>query len=176
MRRSISSSQHLLQHTNSALSIYRSDTSLRSLFKPVAPQTRSRPHLNGRAYTRLWKDTDPRKTDSTPLESSWSTYSLVFLVACGSIYTYDYLTRAGPAHATTLLPAADGPSNSSDPFFTTMPVASGHRGNLTADQEAKLRELWVLTLKTFGVSDPSLANGTSTPTPSEEPHTEAAST
>lgn len=40
-----------------------------------------------------------------------------------------------------------------------MPVPPGHVGNLTTEQEAKLRELWAITLKTFGVEDPSRPNG-----------------
>jgi CRAL/TRIO, N-terminal domain/CRAL/TRIO domain len=41
------------------------------------------------------------------------------------------------------------------PVYPEMPVQSGHLGNLTAEQEAKLRSLWAITLKTFGVTDPS---------------------
>lgn len=41
------------------------------------------------------------------------------------------------------------------PVYSEMPVQSGHLGNLTAEQEAKLRSLWAITLKTFGVADPS---------------------
>ncbi len=38
-----------------------------------------------------------------------------------------------------------------------MPVLPGHLGNLTPEQELKLRDLWSLTLKTFGVIDSSLS-------------------
>jgi len=41
------------------------------------------------------------------------------------------------------------------PVYSEMPVQSGHLGNLTAEQETKLRSLWTITLKTFGVTDPS---------------------
>lgn len=41
------------------------------------------------------------------------------------------------------------------PVYSEMPVQGGHLGNLTAEQEAKLRSLWTITLKTFGVTDPS---------------------
>ncbi|ETN41254.1 uncharacterized protein HMPREF1541_03189 [Cyphellophora europaea CBS 101466] len=57
-----------------------------------------------------------------------------------------------------------------------MPTPPGHRGNLTPDQETKLRELWVLTLKTFGVSNPANTNGTSTPTTTEEAAADPAAT
>ena len=41
------------------------------------------------------------------------------------------------------------------PIYSEMPVQGGHLGNLTAEQEVKLRSLWTITLKTFGVTDPS---------------------
>jgi CRAL/TRIO, N-terminal domain/CRAL/TRIO domain len=37
-----------------------------------------------------------------------------------------------------------------------MPSPEGHLGNLTPDQEAKLRDFWHITLKTFGVKDPHI--------------------
>ncbi|KAL8812366.1 MAG: hypothetical protein Q9223_000609 [Gallowayella weberi] len=40
------------------------------------------------------------------------------------------------------------------------PVLPGRPGNLTADQEAKLQELWTATLKVFGVQAPSRPEGT----------------
>ncbi|KAI1612531.1 CRAL-TRIO domain-containing protein [Exophiala viscosa] len=39
-----------------------------------------------------------------------------------------------------------------------MPVPSGHLGNLSPEQEAKLREFWAATLKIFGVEDPHHLN------------------
>lgn len=50
-----------------------------------------------------------------------------------------------------------------DLFSTDMPIPAGHLGNLTSDQEAKLREFWAVTLKVFGVEDPHNASGTDTP-------------
>jgi CRAL/TRIO, N-terminal domain/CRAL/TRIO domain len=65
------------------------------------------------------------------------------------------------------------------PAYSEMPVQSGHLGNLTAEQEAKLRSLWAITFKTFGVTDPSapekdivptqeLADAASSPSPEKE--------
>jgi hypothetical protein len=65
------------------------------------------------------------------------------------------------------------------PAYSEMPVPGGHLGNLTAEQEAKLRSLWAVTLKTFGVTDPSapekdiaptqeLADAVSTSSPEKE--------
>jgi CRAL/TRIO, N-terminal domain/CRAL/TRIO domain len=60
-----------------------------------------------------------------------------------------------------------------------MPVPPGHLGNLTPEQELKLRDFWALTLRTFGVKDPNLttaAPGISAPTPStSEPNTDSES-
>ncbi|OAP65628.1 hypothetical protein AYL99_01600 [Fonsecaea erecta] len=44
-----------------------------------------------------------------------------------------------------------------------MPAPPGHLGNLTPEQEAKLREFWAVTLKIFGVEDPQHTSGTDTP-------------
>jgi hypothetical protein len=41
------------------------------------------------------------------------------------------------------------------PYYTEMPIEQGHLGNLTPEQEIKLRELWAVTLKTFGVENPT---------------------
>ena len=81
---------------------------------------------------------------------------------------------------------ADGPSfNTIDlttvflpatPSYSEMPIQAGHLGNLTADQEAKLRACWAVTLKTFGVTDPNAANGAEKDTASVGDPAEAAST
>ena len=43
--------------------------------------------------------------------------------------------------------------------YTEMPIQVGHLGNLTVEQEAKLRSFWAITLKTFGVTDANAVNG-----------------
>ena len=48
------------------------------------------------------------------------------------------------------------------PYYTDMPIQQGHLGNLTAEQELKLRQLWAKTLKTFGVEDPTHATDSAT--------------
>ncbi|EXJ94862.1 hypothetical protein A1O1_03260 [Capronia coronata CBS 617.96] len=44
-----------------------------------------------------------------------------------------------------------------------MPIPPGHLGNLTPEQEVKLRELWAATFNVFGVKDPHDTSGTETP-------------
>ena len=55
-----------------------------------------------------------------------------------------------PETSTSVLPLAD------------MPIPAGHLGNLTPDQEAKLRQFWATTLRVFGVETPAVANGANT--------------
>ena len=110
-------------------------------------------------------------TRNSALQSSYTSYTVAFIiVTCGCVFGSDYLNRSDPnpeADATRTT-TESSPTDSHDPFFTNMPIVPGHRGNLTAEQEVKLRELWVLTLKTFGVQDPSIPNGTSTPAEVED--------
>lgn len=98
------------------------------------------------------------------LQSSYSTYIVVFALVGGAALILDVFNRpdkAPPSPTRDYLPSA--PTTSNDPFFTDMAIAPGHRGNLTTEQELKLRELWALALKTFGVQDPTHPNGADTP-------------
>ena len=103
----------------------------------------------------------------TPVKSSISSYILLFAIACGGAILLQY-TQSLEAHDSidrslqdeildvpTLDPA--------DPFRLNMPAPPGHLGNLTPDQEAKLREFWTVTMRVFGVEDPQHAAGTDTP-------------
>ncbi|KAK5958130.1 phosphatidylinositol transfer protein csr1 [Knufia fluminis] len=47
------------------------------------------------------------------------------------------------------------------PNYAAMPVPQGFLGNLTAEQDQKLKDFWALVLKTFGIKDP--IDSTSTP-------------
>jgi hypothetical protein len=98
------------------------------------------------------------------LESSYGSYILIVAVlgSCAIFYNFfGRCDRIAPSQARDT--PSEAPTSSNDPFFTDMPIAPGHRGNLTAEQELKLRELWALALKTFGVNDPNYPNGTATP-------------
>ena len=95
--------------------------------------------------------------------ASYSTYLFALVALGGSAFLFSLNRSSQPAPSQTRELAESAPTTSHDPFFTDMPILPGHRGNLTADQEVKLRELWAVTLKTFGVQDPSHPNGTATP-------------
>lgn len=105
------------------------------------------------------------------LEASSSSYILLLAAVCGGAILVEYFTRqpiqAAPSDASDLgfgHRILDRPiDHTRDPFYTNMPIPPGHLGNLTPEQEAKLRELWVATLNVFGVKDPHEASGTETP-------------
>jgi CRAL/TRIO domain/CRAL/TRIO, N-terminal domain len=81
---------------------------------------------------------------------------------CGGALLYDLLLHK-PAPQAVIVAGKDPGADSAkpkEPSFSNMPVKPGHLGNLTPDQEAKLRKFWTVTLKTFGVEDPSQPNGT----------------
>lgn len=88
--------------------------------------------------------------------SAWA-IALTVLALCGGTtwlrYNSDSTEEEIPVN-----PPASRPEH--DPFLgildtlKTMPVeiSPGHVGNLSLEQEAKLQELWILTLKVFGVN------------------------
>lgn len=85
---------------------------------------------------------------------------LIAVGICGGLIlasAYSSFAFADAPPSDTVKPITASPSET--PAYAEMPIQAGHLGNLTADQEAKLRSLWALTLKTFGVADPNAANG-----------------
>ena len=147
MRRS--ACQHLLELSNKSRYISRS-----------LPCTKTAFH---RRHSSLLSSGSPRHKESQtgfrPLQASYSPYILVVLALAGSAFLLDYFEHQNHPPARPRSPAISAPTTSHDPFFTDMPIAPGHRGNLTAEQDLKLRELWTLTLRTFGIQDPNAVNG-----------------
>ena len=84
------------------------------------------------------------------------------IVACGGVIlislVYNRVFPDSPP-STAAEPIPEALPSDLDRFYAEMPIAAGHLGNLTAEQEAKLREFWAATLKTFGVGNPNAANG-----------------
>ena len=137
---------------------------------PPRPLASSLPHSShaitlSTACARLGPQRQGHRLDSPieyrALQASSSSYIRILVALGGSALLLDYLTRKNPSSAPSKSrDLAQSPlTTSNDLFFTDMPIPSGHRGNLTADQETKLRELWALALKTFGVHDLSHPNG-----------------
>lgn len=148
------------------LAFYKFSPHLHLRFRTQASASRaapSRPRKNNTTTRR------PLLSSSTQTSSS-SSYLLVFAVACGGAILFDYLAhhryrrahdREDSTHQHRVLAAP--PENTNDPFYTDMTIPPGHLGNLTPEQETKLREFWSVTLKVFGVEDPQQVSGTDTP-------------
>ncbi|KAJ5088752.1 hypothetical protein N7456_012368 [Penicillium angulare] len=115
---------------------------------PDGPRLRS--HPLARQYS-----TYPRPEPPTETSSFWITFTL--LAVGGGAWIHHYLQ---PSEKPSDLPSRPRLSpHGQDPFLgiidtlQTMPgePAPGFIGNITSEQEAKLQELWILTLKVFGV-------------------------
>jgi hypothetical protein len=91
------------------------------------------------------------------VQASPSSYALILGLALGGAFIYSYSigeARDTPTHGQSNQIFAPFETDSTDPFRLDMPQPAGHLGNLTADQEAKLRDFWAATLRVFGVEDP----------------------
>ena len=126
-----------------------------------ASRLRTKPALSRGSHLRA------QKALVKPVKASISPYTVLFVVVCGSAILLKY-SRPGGAHDTTdpapktqILESLTLPTD--DPFRLDMPAPPGHLGNLTAEQDLKLREFWAATLRVFGVEDPQHASGTDTP-------------
>ncbi|RMZ88725.1 hypothetical protein DV736_g4043, partial [Chaetothyriales sp. CBS 134916] len=103
-----------------------------------------------------------------PLRASYTPYALAILALCGSAFLVEHLVHQHSFRAATPPPPALSPVATSTGSITTqtpviddyhaflanMSSPPGHRGNLTPDQEAKLRQLWLIVLTHFGVKNP----------------------
>ena len=96
------------------------------------------------------------------LFSSSTSYILFLAVLCSSALLYEFVSSPTTPNAPPVL-SETGLTSEDDAFFERMPPSAGQRGNLSTEQEARLREFWAVLLKTFGVTDPSHPNGNSTP-------------
>lgn len=140
--------------------------------KPSAFHTRHRiRHCPPQARTLIAReqhghDFHRSGTEYKTLNSSYSTSILTVIFLGASAFLLNSLfqdVNPAPAPSSIRDIRDSAPTTSNDPFFTDMPIPPGHRGNLTAEQEVKLREFWALALRTFGVQDPTNANGNATP-------------
>lgn len=94
------------------------------------------------------------------IEASYSSVVVWVLVACGSAVLFQQYFGTSPERESNNEGEALAPSSlpAESPYYTDMTVPQGHLGNLTPEQEIKLRELWAVTLKTFGVANPANAS------------------
>lgn len=95
-------------------------------------------------------------------QSSLSPYLALLLLVGGAFVLVDYAatpppqpqTEATREDAGSVSIGQDFSRDELASFFANMSIPAGFLGNLTAEQEAKLKEFWALVLKTFGVKDP----------------------
>lgn len=79
------------------------------------------------------------------------------------------LSRPPEAFTNQSAPSSSTSEAPRTPSYSEMLIPPGHLGNLTPEQERKLRDFWSITLKTFGITDPTLhsaAPGIAAVTPS----------
>ncbi|KAL2404998.1 CRAL-TRIO domain-containing protein C3H8.02 [Exophiala dermatitidis] len=161
--------QHIVARSLLSLATRRVSPVFLAKSSPSKSQVRfsSWPH---RLQSRRWRNPRPDPPSRAPdLEaSSSSAYILVLAVACGGAIVLDYFTRkSSPVSVNSAAfdhRVLEKPlDHTRDPYYTNMPIPPGHLGNLTPEQEAKLREFWAATLAVFGVQDPHETNGTETP-------------
>jgi CRAL/TRIO, N-terminal domain/CRAL/TRIO domain len=123
------------------------------------------------------RPTRPLLDPASLLQASyWSLFAVVGATLTAAILTEPYLRNRNQSQifspTAPELPEVEKPPSTRalprTPSYSEMPIPPGHLGNLTSEQELKLRDFWSLTLKTFGVKDPSLtpaAPGISATTP-----------
>lgn len=101
---------------------------------------------------------EPRKA-----AASFWTVTFTLLAICGGTWLQHKYFDTTEKDTSALGSVYQGPPQSQsqhDPFLGVIDtlkmlpveIPPGHVGNLTAEQEAKLRELWIMTLKIFGVN------------------------
>lgn len=148
-----------------------------TVFRKLNPcrQLQTRPRLPLPVSLRQSKGVYSTPISARPVRASSSSYLLFAVAAFGSALALDYFVRAEPSGAHDSRGAhlehrtlANPPENTYDPFYTDMPVPPGHLGNLSPEQEVKLREFWAVTLRIFGVEDPHQTGGTDTPVADDE--------
>ncbi|KAJ6090269.1 hypothetical protein N7486_009084 [Penicillium sp. IBT 16267x] len=113
----------------------------------IVSGSRFQSHPLARPYS-TYRPQQPRENSSFWIASA-------LLTIGGGAWIYQYFYTSSLLHQ----PQPRLPPNGQDPFLSVidtlqaMPIepAPGTVGTLTPEQEAKLREFWVLTLKVFGV-------------------------
>jgi len=136
-------------------------------------------HRNTRQFTQLSRSATGLHRLSQERQATWSPYIALFAVVAGTAVLVEFVTaEEGPSIE---IPQEEEQKDQEGqvavlqddrvPDYAAMPVPTGFLGNLTAEQEQKLKEFWTQVLKTFGVKDPLAINGatprasTDTPAP-----------
>lgn len=96
-------------------------------------------------------------------QASWNPWLVLCILASGAAVGIEYVTTRDSEDN----PKIEGQAVQEEPIprsqlddelsslFTAMASPPGTLGNLSAEQEQRLKEFWAITLKTFGIQDPS---------------------
>lgn len=143
---------------------------IRASSRFCSPVYRSRPVLQRRlvscSRTPESRAQQPKLLQNK--QSSFSPYIVLLLLVGSTALLVQYGDTPPPeeeidstAEALERTPEKQPPAQ--DDFaklFAEMSIPPGFLGNLTADQEQKLKDFWALVLQTFGVKDPAGPSGT----------------
>ena len=131
----------------------------------------NRPHSGSRKTSYIPRPAQPHYNSKNCRRSAIDPFTLVITLAAsvGVAYiTLKYTSKDHPTEQTSEESISLAPSaHLLYPLTMAPSMPPGRPGTLTADQEAKLKEMWQQTLEIFGVSHEEHANGTSTPSGTE---------
>ncbi|KAF2433798.1 hypothetical protein EJ08DRAFT_647091 [Tothia fuscella] len=144
-------------------------------FRRVPPKIRWKSfHANKSRLSKSFGDVELPSRQRIHIQQahiSWTTIAVVSIAIGASIAFTAEILRPSPPHQSDDTPhipiqLIDNDDPNDIRMANTMPP--GRPGNLTLEQEIKLRELWALALRVFGVSDPESSaattpNGKTTP-------------
>lgn len=168
----------IIQRLN--LSLLRSYCSTNSLKATRASALSSLPSHSSQPILRTTTPLSPhrqcnrsQRSGLRAKESSTSPYIVLAFLVGSALILAEYVTTptAKPGteaeredHKETTRAQDSTPDDFAE-FFANMPPAPGFLGNLTPDQEQKLKDFWAIVLQTFGVKDPSAADSSSSARP-----------
>lgn len=143
---------------------------------PIQYPKVTRVRLHSSSSQGIRQSAQPRRTVtgvfglSGNREATWSPYIILFAAVTSTAILVDFVTtghtedtKVGQEDKFEKEQEAQEPVLEDDrvPNYAAMPVPQGFLGNLTAEQDQKLKDFWALVLKTFGIKDP--IDSTSTP-------------
>lgn len=132
-------------------------------------QGRTRLNVNSCINTFRFSHTNTQTDQVNSIHSSWNAWVVLCILASGAAvgielvsqpaaqeepaFTKEEVSQTSPISQSEL-------DESLSSLFASMAPPPGTLENLSAEQEAKLKDFWTIVLKTFGVKDPSDINGT----------------
>lgn len=146
-----------------SLRIFQSSVNL-AYFRPLVFRARLNPQLSTSIRPRSKTDTRRRHIQLSQVSKSGSSsIFLSFIVVISLVAGGSYYIRERFSLETQLKPSTALDERIAPQILEDMPdaILPGRPGNLTSEQEAKLKELWVSVLRVFGVT--SITDGVNGP-------------